>query len=134
MTAKTLGKHSENDRRFQAGPDPFGRTWEVEFRWLQNGISIRHSDTIDAKFVVWTQGMTGAEDVDAKSEKIIALPHTLLLALAAKTGHAVTDGWCMKLAAKHLRNIVASGDDLEKTIVTLSQPELEQAAGVLQHT
>lgn len=134
MTAKTLGKHSENDRRFQAGPDPFGRTWEVEFRWLQNGISIRHSDTIDAKFVVWTQGMTGAEDVDGKSEKIIALPHTLLLALAAKTGHAVTDGWCMKLAAKHLRNIVASGDDLEKTIVTLSQPELEQAAGVLQHT
>ena len=139
MTAKTLGKHSENDRRFQAGPDPFGRTWEVEFRWLQNGISIRHSDTIDAKFVVWTQGVaaaevTGAEDVDAKSEKIIALPHTLVLALAAKTGHAVTDGWCMKLAATHLRNIIVSGDDLEKTIVTLSQTELEQAAGVLQHT
>ena len=40
----------ENFRRFQAGPDPFGRTWDVEFRWQQNGISIRHADTVDVKF------------------------------------------------------------------------------------
>ncbi len=40
----------DNFRRFQAGPDPFGRVWEVEFRWLQTGISIRHADTVDVKF------------------------------------------------------------------------------------
>jgi hypothetical protein len=133
MTGKIFGKMPENDRRFQAGPDPFGRTWEVEFRWLQNGISIRHSDTIDAKFVVWPAGDGGAADRNDKSEKIIALPHTLVLALAAKTGHSVTDGWCLKLAARHLRSIIGSGDDLEKTIVTVSAPELDQAAGVWQH-
>jgi hypothetical protein len=118
----------DNVRRFQAGPDPFGRTWEVEFRWLQTGISIRHADTIDVKFVVWTEGADG----EAKQEKIVALPHALLLALAAKAGHALTDPWCLKLAGRHLRYMISSGEDLEKTLVTLSAPDLERAAGVLQ--
>ena len=55
----------ENFRRFQAGPDPFGRTWEVEYRWLQTGISIRHADTVDVKFRVWTDGVDG----EGKEEK-----------------------------------------------------------------
>jgi hypothetical protein len=111
----------ENNRRFQAGPDPFGRTWEVEFRWLQNGISIRHSDTVDAKFMLWTEG-------EEPSEKIIALPHPALLALAGKSGHALTDAWCLRLAAQHVRHMVGSGEDLDKTIVTLAPAELERAA------
>jgi hypothetical protein len=115
----------ENVRRFQAGPDPFGRTWEVEFRWLQTGISIRHADTVDVKFVVWTEG-------EEKQEKIIALPHPDLLALASKTGHPLTDPWCLKLAARHLTYMITSGEDLEKTLVTVSPAELERAAGILQ--
>src|ERR1700690_3366934 len=111
----------DNVRRFQAGPDPFGRKWEVEFRWLQTGISIRHADTVDVKFVVWTEG----ED---KQEKIVALPHPLLLALAAKAGHALTDAWCLKLAGRHLRYMIPAGEDLEKTLVTLSASDLERAA------
>jgi len=114
-----------NPRRFQAGPDPFDRTWEVEFRWLQTGISIRHADTVDVKFVVWTEG-------EEKQEKIIALPHPLLLALAAKTGHPLTDAWCLKLAGLHLKHMITAGEDLEKTLVTLSNADLERAAGVLQ--
>jgi hypothetical protein len=114
-----------NFRRFQAGPDPFDRTWEVEFRWLQTGISIRHADTVDVKFVVWTEG-------EEKQEKIIALPHPLLLVLAAKTGRALTDPWCLKLAASHLKHMIASGEDLEKTLVTVSSADLETAAGVPQ--
>jgi hypothetical protein len=114
-----------NFRRFQAGPDPFDRNWEVEFRWLQTGISIRHADTVDVKFVVWTEG-------EEKQEKIIALPHPLLLALAAKSGHALTDAWCLKLAAGHLRHVITSGEDLEKTLVTMSSADLESAAGVPQ--
>jgi hypothetical protein len=114
-----------NFRRFQAGPDPFNRTWEVEFRWLQTGISIRHADTVDVKFVVWTEG-------EEKQEKIIALPHPLLLALAAKSGHALTDAWCLKLAARHLTHMITSGEDLEKTLVTVSSTDLESAAAVAQ--
>ena len=55
----------KNFRDFEAGPDPFGRTWQVYFRWLQTGISIRHADTVDVKFVVWTEG-----DLDAHARQI----------------------------------------------------------------
>ena len=120
---------ADNYRRFKAGPDPFGRTWDVEFRWQQTGISIRHADTVDVKFVVWSTTPGGEEP---KQEKILALPHPALLALSTKTGHALTDPWCLKLAALHLRSMVASGEDLEKTLVTLSPADLERAAGILQ--
>jgi len=115
----------ENLRRFQAGPDPFGRTWEVEFRWLQTGISIRHADTVDVKFIIWTEG-------EEKQEKIIALPHPLLLALSAKSGHALNDPWCLKLACRHLKHVITSGEDLEKTLVTVSAEDLDRAYGILQ--
>jgi hypothetical protein len=115
----------DNFRRFQAGPDPFGRTWEVEFRWLQTGISIRHADTVDVKFLLWTEG-------EPKQEKIVALPHPDLLALSRETGHALADGWCLKLAAGHLIHMLESGEDLEKTLVTLSPADLRRAAGSFQ--
>ena len=115
----------ENFRRFTAGPDPFGRIWEVEFRWLQTGISIRHADTVDVKFILWTEG-------EERQEKVLALPHPDLLALSAKTGHALTDPWCLKLAATHLKHMIESGEDLEKTLVTLSPSDLERAAGSFQ--
>jgi hypothetical protein len=117
---------ADNVRLFQAGPDPFGRTWEVEFRWAQNGISIRHADTIDVKYVLRTEG-------EEPQEKVVALPHAELLALSAKCGHPLTDAWCMKLAANHLKFMVESGEDLEKTLVTLNPMELERAGGILQH-
>ena len=114
-----------NFRRFQAGPDPFDRLWEVEFRWLQTGISIRHADTVDVKFIVWT-------DDEPKQERVLALPHPDLLALSARTGHPLTDPWCLKLAAVHLKHMIESGEDLEKTLVTLSPADLERAAGIPQ--
>ena len=114
-----------NFRRFQAGPDPFNRTWEVEFRWLQTGISIRHADTVDVKFIVWTEG-------EEKQERIVALPHALMLELSAKSRHALTDAWCLKLAGRHLIRMITSGEDLEKTLVTMSTADLESAAAVAQ--
>src|SRR6202047_5325943 len=114
-----------NIRRFKTGPDPFGRMWEVEFRWLQTGISIRHADTVDVKFILWTEG-------EEKQEKVIALPHPHLLLLSAETGHALTDPWCMRLAARHLIYMIESGEDLEKTLITLSLPALQRAAADLQ--
>jgi hypothetical protein len=118
---------AENFRRFQAGPDPFGRTWEVEFRWLQTGISIRHADTVDVKFVIWTDDPAGTEP---KQERVIALPHPDLLALAAQLKREVNDGWCLKIAATHLKRMIETGEDFEKTLVTLPPPDLERAAGL----
>ncbi|HTS77921.1 MAG TPA: hypothetical protein VMG40_17040 [Bryobacteraceae bacterium] len=111
---------SENFRRFEAGPDPFGRTWEVEFRWLQTGISIRHADTVDVKFVIWTRD-------EPKQERVIALAHPLLLALGEETGHALTDAWCLKIAAQHLQYMIETGEDLEKTLVTPGVSEMRRA-------
>jgi hypothetical protein len=115
----------ENFRRFQAGPDPFGRTWEVEFRWLQTGISIRHADTVDVKFQLWTEG-------EPRQEKVLALSHPALLALSQETGHALTDPWCLKLAATHLIAMIESGEDLEKTLITVPPADLRRSAGLFQ--
>lgn len=115
----------DNFREFQAGPDPFGRMWQVHFDWLQNGISIRHADTIDVKFAV----STGGEPFD---ERIIALPHPALLIASKKTGHALTDAWCLKIAALHVRHMLKTGEDLEKTLITVEDHEIEQYARELQ--
>ncbi len=115
----------ENYRSFKVGPDPFDRTWQVEFRWLQTGISIRHADTVDVKFEVSTVD-------EPAQERVIALRHPDLLTLSGKTGHPLTDAWCLKLAALHLRRMIETGEDLEKTLVTVSYAELETYAASLQ--
>jgi hypothetical protein len=118
----------ENFRRFQAGPDPFGRTWEVEYRWLQTGISIRHADTVDVKFILWTEPSdTSGEQPEPRQEKVIALPHPALLELSKECGHALTDPWCGRLAAQHLSYMIESGEDLEKVLVTAPLAALRRA-------
>jgi hypothetical protein len=116
-----------NFRRFQAGPDPFGRTWDVEFRWQQNGITIRHADTVDVKFDVWTTD-------EAKQERVIALRHPDLLKLSRETGRILSDAWCMKLAALHLKHMIETDEDMERTLVTVSYPELAGYQKVLVDT
>jgi hypothetical protein len=109
----------ENFRKFKAGPDPFGRTWDVEFRWLQTAISIRHADTVDVKFEAAPEG-------EPKYEHVVALYYPDLLKLSKDTGHALTDPWCMKIAALHLKNMVETAEDIEKTLVTVRFPDVER--------
>jgi hypothetical protein len=114
----------QNFRRFEAGPDPFGRTWLVEFRWLQNAITIRHSDSVDVKFDLY-QG----ED---RYEKVVSLTHPDLLALSGKYNRPLTDPWCMKLAALHIRYMIETDLDMEKTLVTPSIADLERYHSLLE--
>ncbi|HUJ49841.1 MAG TPA: hypothetical protein VLW25_06565 [Bryobacteraceae bacterium] len=116
----------DNFREFQAGPDPFGRTWQVHFDWLQNGISIRHADTVDVKFGISTGGAPF-------EERIIALPHPALLAASKQAGHALTDAWCLKIAALHLQHMLETGADLEKTLVTVPEADIEEHARELRN-
>ena len=108
----------ENFRQFEAGPDPFGRMWKVEFKWLQTAISLRHSDTVDVKFVL--------HDEETRVQKTVALPHLDLLELSKKTGRTMTDAWCSRLAALHLKRIIETGEDMEKDLVTVSAAELAE--------
>ena len=110
----------ENFRRFEAGPDPSGNMWQVEFLWQQTAISIRHSDSVDVKFAA-TCG-------ESRREEVIALMRPVLFELARKLGREVSDAWCMKLAATHLSRMIETGLDMDKTIVTPSLSELEDSA------
>lgn len=108
----------DNPRRFDAGPDPFGRKWTADLTWLQTAISIRHSDSVDVKWQL-------KADDGTELERVVALMHPYLLEVARKTGRQLTDAWCIRLAGLHLRNMVQTWEDSEKTILTPSQPELE---------
>jgi hypothetical protein len=113
-----------NFRQFEAGPDPFGRKFQVLFKWLQTAISIRHSDTVDVKFVL--------VDEDGNStEKVIALPHAHLMKVTKDAGRALDDPWCARIAMKHLVHLIETGEDMEKNLVTLSLPEIAAYASQL---
>ena len=108
---------SDQSHLFDAGPDPFGRVWRVQFRWLQTGISIRHADTVDVKFFVTPEG-------GEPEEKIVAMPHPVLLSLAKEGNRKLTDPLCMRLAAAHLKHMIETAEDMDKTLVTVSAKEL----------
>jgi hypothetical protein len=109
----------DNPRKFEAGPDPFGRNWEVTLHWLQNAISIRHSDSVDVKWDLVAGDGTSMQ-------KVVALKHPYLLAVSKKLGRELSDPWCVRLAGEHLRFIIETWEDSEKTIVTPSIEQLEE--------
>ena len=113
-----------NFRQFDAGPDPFGRKFRVLFEWLQTAISIRHSDTVDVKFILI------GEDGN-QTRKVVALPHASLLRISCETGRALDDPWCSRLAALHLVHMVSTGEDMEKDFVTLRHEDLGRHAAAL---
>lgn len=113
----------ENYRRFEV-VDPYGRTNTVEYRWQQTAISIRHSDSVDVKFQV-----VRGEDVQ---EKVVALMHPDLLALSKKSNKLLTDAWCMKLAGLHLKDMIETDRDMEKTLVAASAEDLAKYNEILQ--
>lgn len=111
---------TDQSRLFEAGPDPFGRTWKVQFRWQQNGITIRHADTVDVKFLVTPDG---AEP----EEKVIALLHPALLSFCASRNLKLTDPFCMRVAAAHLRRMIETFQDIDKTLVTAGLDDIAAA-------
>ena len=108
---------SDQSRLFDAGPDPFGRMWRVQFRWLQTGISIRHADTVDVKFFVTPEG-------GEPEEKVIALPHAALLEITKEKGQKLSDPLCLRLAAAHLKHMIETSEDMDKVLVTVSRGDL----------
>jgi hypothetical protein len=110
-----------NFREFEAGPDPFGRKFQVFFKWLQTAISIRHADTVDVKFVL-------ADENGGQTEKTIALPHADLQHVSRESGRPMDDPWCSRLAAMHLLHLVATGEDMEKNLVTVTPADLKRYA------
>ena len=117
------------ENRFFEAADPFGRVWQVEFRWQQTGISIRHADTVDVKYALFHDDHHGVKE---ELVKVIALPHPLLLALAKKAERKLTDGWCLRLANAHLKQMIETWEDMDKVLVTLTSAELDRAHALIE--
>jgi len=113
-----------NFRQFEAGPDPFGRKFQVYFKWLQTAITLRHADTVDVKFIL-------VDDNGGRSEKTIALPHPDLLHLSRETGRMFDDSWSARLAAAHLVYMIEAAEASAKDLVTVSLVDLHRYAAEL---
>jgi hypothetical protein len=110
-----------NFREFEAGPDPFGRKYQVYLKWLQTAISIRHADTVDVRFVL-------VDPEGNQTQKTIALPHADLLHVSRELRRNLDDPWCSRIAALHLKYLIETGEDIEKNLVTLPVQDLKRWA------
>jgi hypothetical protein len=108
----------ENFRDFDAGPDPFGRTWHAQFKYLQTGISIRHSDSVDVCYLL----DNGEEHV----RKTVVIQNADIRAYAARTGRPVSDPWCSRIAKCKLRYAIETAEDLEKDYLPVTAREIEE--------
>ena len=124
-----------NFREFEAGPDPFGRKFQVLLKWLQTAISIRHSDTVDVKFILVEQKNAPENAADneppVRFAKTIALPHADLLRVSRESGRPMDDSWCARVAMLHLLHLVETGEDMEKDLVTVPAADIARYAAEL---
>jgi hypothetical protein len=108
----------ENFRDFAVGPDPFGQTWHAHFKYLQTGISIRHSNSVDVCYIL-----------DGGSERIhktVVIQNADIRAYETRTGRAVSDSWCSRIAMCKLRYIIETAEDLEKDYLPVTAREIEE--------
>jgi hypothetical protein len=108
----------ENFRDFSAGPDPFGRKWHAQFKYLQTGISIRHSDSVDVCWVL--------DNGDEKVKKVAVIQIADLREYSRRTGRPVSDPWCARIAMCKLTDAIGTGEDLEKEHLPVTARDIEE--------
>ena len=108
----------ENFRDFDAGVDPFGQKWHADFKYLQTGISIRHSNSVDVCYVL----NNGTE----KLQKTIVIPNPDIRAYSTRTGRPISDAWCSRIAMCKLRHVIETAEDLEKDYLLVTAREIEE--------
>lgn len=113
----------ENFREFQV-TDPFGKTWTAQFKYLQTGISIRHSDSVDVCYLLQSDGET--------VRKTVVLQHPELRDFAARTGRKISDPWCSRLAVLKLQQVISNGEDPESQYVPVTVAEIAEYDAVIQ--
>ena len=108
----------ENFRDFEVGPDPFGQKWQAHFKYLQTGISIRHSNSVDVRFVL--------DSGSAQIQKTIVIQNADIRGYATRTGRKVSDAWCSRIAMCKLRYVIETAEDLEKDYLPVTAREIEE--------
>ena len=105
----------ENFRDFEAGPDPFGRVWHVQFKYLQTAISIRHSDSVDVRFIL--------ENGDNRIRRPSSFRSPTSAPGPNAPGREVSDAWCSRIAMCRIREVIATAEDLEKDYIAVTPPK-----------
>jgi hypothetical protein len=105
----------ENFRHFTV-TDPFARVWDVELRWQQNAISIRHADAVDCKYYITTPG--------ERRELVVSMTHPDLLAVASAASRELSDAWVIRLGALHAMALISGWRDMDQAIAVASRAEL----------
>ena len=107
----------ENFRDFDLGPDPFGRMWHAQFKYLQTGISIRHADSIDVCFI-----LTSGEE---KMVRTVVISHPEMRTYTTHSGRTMSDTLCSRIAACKVRNMIETAEDLDKEYLVVTPKEIE---------
>ena len=106
-----------NDWREFEVPSPLGGKVHIcRFHTLVTGISPRHSDTVDVKFLV------------NGSPVVLALPHAAFAEHLRNTGLSLTDQDAIRIAGISLKKLLERGERVDTPLLTLSvQQTLELA-------
>ncbi len=108
----------ENFRDFTAGPDPFGRMWHAQFKYLQTGISIRHSDSVDVCYIL--------DNGEERERKTVVMQNADIRAYSKRTGRPVSDPWCSRIALLKLSHAIETAEDLDKDYLPVTAREIEE--------
>jgi hypothetical protein len=112
----------ENFRDFEVGPDPFGQKWYAHFKYLQTGISIRHSNSVDVRYVL----DNGPDDGNVRMQKTVVIQNADIRAYTTRTGRKISDAWCSRIAMCKLRYVIETAEDLEKDYLLVTAREIEE--------
>lgn len=83
-----------------------GKNYHCRFQTLMTGISLRHSDTVDVKFLVNGKGT------------VIALPHSALAEYRRQQGRGLTDADVIQIAGLFLMQLLKTGNWVDEPLVT----------------
>src|ERR1019366_9778378 len=114
----------ENFRDFEAGPDPFGRMWHAQFKYLQTAISIRHSDSGDVCFLL--------ESGEERMKKTVVIPHAEIRAYTTRAGRTMSDTLCSRIAMCKIRHMIETAEDLDKEFLVLTPREIGEYDAALK--
>ena len=117
-TIYNAGKMSEFVPGFEVRSPLTGDTYHCRFAYIHNGIAPRHSDTIDAKFLVDGRGM------------LVGLAHTAFVAFRDKAGRDLTDREASYVAAAYLAERLEQAD--EHAIYDVSHDDVLRLVGRLE--
>lgn len=88
-------------RDFQVRSRLNHQNYQCHFVYLQTAISLRHSDTVDVKFLANGKGV------------VVALPHQAWVEYQKQTAAPLTDDLAARVAATLLQEALERGDDVE---------------------